>query len=48
MNEAYITEEINKRLQTELMQSFRKVKVVKALMGNDANKLGAAYLASKI
>lgn len=48
MNEAYITDEINKRLQTELMQSFRKVKVVKALMGNDANKLGAAYLASKI
>lgn len=48
MNEAYISEEINKRLQNELMQSFRKVKVVKALMGNDANKLGAAYLASKI
>lgn len=48
MNEAYITEEINKRLQTELMTSFRKVRVVKALMGNDANKLGAAYLASKI
>lgn len=48
MNEAYITEEINKRLQTELMTSFRKVRVAKALMGNDANKLGAAYLASKI
>ncbi len=48
MNEAYITEEINKRLQTELMASFRKVKVEKALMGNDANKLGAAYLASKL
>lgn len=48
MNEKYITDEINKRLQKELMQSFRKVKVVKALMGNDANKLGAAYLASKL
>lgn len=48
MNEAYITDEVNKRLQKELMQSFRKVSVVKALMGNDANKLGAAYLASKI
>ncbi len=48
MNEQYITDEINKRLQTELMASFRKVKVVKALMGNDANKLGAAYLASQI
>lgn len=48
MNEAYITDEINSRLQNELMASFRKVKVVKALMGNDANKLGAAYLASKL
>lgn len=48
MNEKYITDEINKRLQLTLMASFRKVKVVKALMGNDANKLGAAYLASKI
>lgn len=48
MNEAYITDEINKRLQKILMQSFRKVKVAKAQMGNDANKLGAAYLASKL
>ncbi|MBQ4603026.1 MAG: ROK family protein [Clostridia bacterium] len=48
MNEEYITEEINKRLQDELMASFGNVKVVKAIMGNDANKLGAAYLASKI
>lgn len=48
MNEKYITQEINKRLQSELMSSFRKVKVVKAQMGNDANKLGAAYLASQL
>lgn len=48
MNEQYITDEINKRLQSELMASFRKVEVVKAQMGNDANKLGAAYLASQI
>lgn len=48
MNETYITDEINKRLQKELMASFRKVKIVKALMGNDANKLGAAYSASKL
>lgn len=48
MNEAYITDEINSRLQKELMASFRKVNVVKAQMGNDANKLGAAYLASLI
>ena len=48
MNETYAVDEINARLQKELMASFRKVKVVKALMGNDANKLGAAYLASKL
>ncbi len=48
MNEAYITDEINIRLQKELMNSFREVRVVKALMGNDANKLGAAYLASNL
>lgn len=48
MNEAYITDEINARLQKELMESFRKVRVVKAMMGNDANKLGAAYLAAKL
>ena len=48
MNEEYITQEINARLQAQLMNSFRKVKVVKARMGNDANKLGAAYLASKL
>lgn len=48
MNEQYITDEINKRLETELIPSYRSVKVVKALMGNDANKLGAAYLAAKL
>ncbi len=48
MNESYITDEINNRLQKELMPSFGNVKVVKALMGNDANKLGAAYLASEL
>ena len=48
MNEEYITAEINKRLEKELMASYRNVRIVKALMGNDANKLGAAYLASKL
>ena len=48
MNETYITKEINSKLQKELMPSFRNVRVVKALMGNDANLLGAAYLASKL
>lgn len=48
MNEAYITNEINARLQKQLMESFRNVNVVKAQKGNDANKLGAAYLASTL
>lgn len=48
MNEKYITDEINKRLQTQLMQSFRCVEVKKATMGNDANLLGAAYNASTL
>ncbi len=48
MNEEYITQEINARLGSQLMNSFRKVEVVKAQMGNDANKLGAAYLASEL
>lgn len=48
MEQAYITDEINSRLQKVLMESFRKVRVVKAQMGNDANKLGAAYLAANL
>lgn len=48
MNEEYITDEINKRIQGELMASFRKVQVKKALMGNDAGLLGASYSASKL
>ena len=47
MNEKYITDEINSRLQAQIMPSFRRVEVKKAQMGNDANLLGAAYLASK-
>ncbi|MBR2869540.1 MAG: ROK family protein [Clostridia bacterium] len=47
MNEQYITDEINKRLKTQLMQSFRCIEVKKAKMGNDANLLGAAYVATK-
>lgn len=47
MNEKYITDEINIRLTAELMPSFRCAKVVKAQAGNDANLLGAAYLAAK-
>lgn len=48
MNEKYITDEINNRLEAQLMQSFRCVKVRNAEKGNDANLLGAAYIASKL
>ncbi len=48
MSQKYIIDEINKRLQAELMSSYGNVKVLKALMGNDANKIGAAYLAAKL
>ena len=48
MNEEYITDEINSRLTAQLMPSFRCAKVVKAEAGNDANILGAAYLANRI
>ncbi|MGN0572987.1 MAG: ROK family protein [Acutalibacteraceae bacterium] len=48
MNETYIIDEINKRLQSSLMLSFKNVRAVKAAAGNDAGKLGAAYLASKL
>ena len=48
MNENYIIDEINIKLQSSLMLSFKNVKAVKAASGNSAGKLGAAYLASKI
>ena len=48
MNERYIIYEINKKLQNALMKSFRSVRVVGAKAGNDAAKLGAAYLAANI
>ena len=48
MSREYIIDEINNRLTAELMPSFRCAKVVNAQAGNDANLLGAAYLASNI
>lgn len=48
MNEEYITAEINKKLPSTLMKSFRNIEVKKALNGNDSGMLGAAYMASKI
>lgn len=46
MNEDYIINEINCRIQGRLMQSFRNVKIVNSDLGNTAGMLGVAYKAS--
>lgn len=48
MNEDYIIERIKTRLFSKLMGSFKNVEIVRAENGNDAGKLGAAYLASRL
>ena len=48
MNESYVIDRINEKLQNVLMKSFRSVRVVGAKAGNDAAKLGAAYIAANI
>ncbi len=46
MNEDFIVNEINDRIQNKLMQSFRNVKIVNSDLGNTAGMLGVAYKAS--
>lgn len=48
MNENYIVDSINERINKKLMQSFRNVKIVNSNLGNTAGMLGVAYKASKI
>lgn len=48
MNEGYITNAINERIYSMLMDSFRNVKIVSAELGNNAGMLGASYMASNI
>ena len=48
MNEKYIVDSINNKIQNKLMQSFRNVKIVNSNLGNTAGMLGVAYKASKI
>ena len=48
MNEEYIVNSINTRIQSKLMTSFRNVKIVNSNLGNTAGMLGVAYKASKI
>ena len=48
MNESYIVNSINDKIQNKLMQSFKNVKIVNSNLGNTAGMLGVAYKASKI
>ncbi len=47
MNESYIVDSINTRIQSGLMKSFRNVKIVNSNLGNTAGMLGVAYKASE-
>ncbi len=48
MNEDYIVNAINEKIQSRLMQSFRNVKIVNSNLGNSAGMLGVAYKAYKM
>ncbi len=48
MNEDYIVDSINQKIQGRLMQSFRNVKIVNTDLGNTAGMLGVAYKASTL
>lgn len=48
MNENYIVDAINSKIQTKLMPSFRNVKIVNSNLGNTAGMLGVAYKASTL
>lgn len=47
MNEDYIISEIDKRIHTKDIRSFKTVQIKKAMLKNRAGMLGAAYLAKK-
>lgn len=44
LEQSYIIEEVNKRLAGAVMASYAEIQVKKALLGNNAGVLGAAYL----
>lgn len=48
MNEDYIIDLIDRKIYRQLMESFRKVNIVRSKSGNDAGLLGVAYMASQI
>lgn len=47
MNEDYIISEIDKRIHSKDIRSFKTVQIKKAMLKNRAGMLGAAYLAKK-
>lgn len=47
MAQAYILEEIHKRIYEKIMPSFSQVEIVSAALGNSAGMLGANFLASE-
>lgn len=48
MNEDYIVNSINDKIQSRLMPSFRNVKIVNSNLGNGAGMLGVAYKAANM
>lgn len=48
MNEDYIVNSINEKIQSKLMPSFRNVKIVNSDLGNGAGMLGVAYKAANM
>lgn len=47
MAQPYVTEQVRKRIRSEIMDSFSNVKICQAQLGNQAGMLGAASLAWK-
>lgn len=47
MAQPYVTEQVRKRIRSEIMDSFSNVKIYQAQLGNQAGMLGAASLAWK-
>ncbi len=48
MNEDYIVNSINEKIQSKLMPSFRNVRIVNSDLGNGAGMLGVAYKAANM
>lgn len=48
MNEDYIIDLIDRKIYNRLMDNYRKVNIVRSMLGNDAALLGVAFLAANI